>query len=106
MLYHYYSQFLVSFSLVGICVLVILKLCKVVSIYLYVHSSLQVTEMVAEYIPPREDVILQNDISSELYIVVSGAAVSYILAILHSFSISIMISTLTLFGKHMNSKLG
>ncbi|XP_057866867.1 potassium channel KAT3 isoform X2 [Cryptomeria japonica] len=33
-----------------------------------------VTEMVAEYIPPREDVILQNDIPSELYIVVSGAA--------------------------------
>ena len=90
----------------GICVLVILKLCKVVSIYLYVHSSLQVTEMVAEYIPPREDAILHNDIPYELYIVVSGAAVSYILAVLHSFPISIMIHALTLFRKHLNSKLG
>ncbi|XP_065015100.1 potassium channel KAT3-like isoform X3 [Musa acuminata AAA Group] len=32
-----------------------------------------VTEMQAEYFPPREDVILQNEASSDLYLLVSGA---------------------------------
>ncbi|KAJ8480290.1 hypothetical protein OPV22_024017 [Ensete ventricosum] len=32
-----------------------------------------VTEMQAEYFPPREDVILQNEASTDLYILVSGA---------------------------------
>ncbi|XP_029120858.1 potassium channel KAT3 isoform X2 [Elaeis guineensis] len=32
-----------------------------------------VTEMQAEYFPPKEDVILQNEASSDLYILVSGA---------------------------------
>ncbi|CAL9104867.1 unnamed protein product [Musa textilis] len=32
-----------------------------------------VTEMQAEYFPPREDVILQNEASTDLYLLVSGA---------------------------------
>lgn len=36
----------------------------------------QVSEMQAEYFPPKEDVILQNDTPSDLYILVSGSVVS------------------------------
>lgn len=32
--------------------------------------------MEAEYFPPREDVILQNETSTDLYIMVSGVVVS------------------------------
>lgn len=32
-----------------------------------------VTEMKAEYFPPREDVILQNEAPTDLYILVTGA---------------------------------
>jgi len=32
--------------------------------------------MEAEYFPPKEDVILQNESSTELYVLVSGAVVS------------------------------
>lgn len=32
--------------------------------------------MQAEYFPPKEDVILQNEAPSDLYILVSGAVVS------------------------------
>ncbi|XP_026655988.2 potassium channel KAT3-like isoform X2 [Phoenix dactylifera] len=35
--------------------------------------SLLVTDMQAEYFPPKEDVILQNEAPSDLYILVSGA---------------------------------
>lgn len=34
--------------------------------------NLQVADMKAEYIPPREDVIMQNESPDELYIIVSG----------------------------------
>lgn len=33
--------------------------------------------MEAEYFPPREDVILQNEAPTDLYILVSGAVVSF-----------------------------
>lgn len=36
----------------------------------------KVTEMDAEYFPPKEDVILQNESPTDLYILVSGAVVS------------------------------
>jgi len=36
----------------------------------------QVSEIDAEYFPPREDVILQNEAPSDVYILVSGAAVN------------------------------
>lgn len=37
---------------------------------------IQVSEMEAEYFPPREDVILQNEVPTDIYILVSGAVVS------------------------------
>ncbi|RYQ81854.1 hypothetical protein Ahy_B10g100454 isoform B [Arachis hypogaea] len=37
-----------------------------------------VSEMEAEYFPPREDVVLQTESSTDLYVLVSGAVVSYI----------------------------
>lgn len=36
---------------------------------------LKVTEMKAEYFPPKEDVILQNEAPTDLYILVTGAVV-------------------------------
>lgn len=36
----------------------------------------QVSEMQVEYFPPKEDVVLQNDAPSDLYIIVSGSVVS------------------------------
>ena len=38
-------------------------------------SVSQVTEMNAEYIPPGEEVILQNEAPTELYILVTGVVV-------------------------------
>lgn len=32
--------------------------------------------MEAEYFPPKEDVVLQNEVPTDLYVLVSGAAVS------------------------------
>lgn len=37
----------------------------------------KVSEMKAEYFPPREDIILLNEAPSEFYIVVNGSAVSW-----------------------------
>uniref|UniRef100_A0A0A9C028 Uncharacterized protein n=1 Tax=Arundo donax TaxID=35708 RepID=A0A0A9C028_ARUDO len=37
---------------------------------------MQVTAMEAEYFPPRELVILQNEAPTDVYILVSGAVVS------------------------------
>lgn len=34
--------------------------------------DLQVADMEAEYIPPREDVIIQNEAPDDIYIIVSG----------------------------------
>ena len=39
-------------------------------------TPLKVSEMDAEYFPPKEDVILQNEAPTDLYILVSGAVVS------------------------------
>lgn len=38
-------------------------------------SLVKVSEMKAEYFPPKEDVILQNEAPTDLYIVVTGAVV-------------------------------
>ena len=38
-------------------------------------ENLKVTEMRVEYFPLKEDVILQNEAPTDLYIVVTGAAV-------------------------------
>jgi potassium channel len=35
----------------------------------------KVSEMKAEYFPPREDVILQNEAPTDFYILVTGSAV-------------------------------
>lgn len=37
---------------------------------------LKVSEMKAEYFPPKEDVILQNEAPTDFYILVTGAVVS------------------------------
>lgn len=37
---------------------------------------MKVTELEAEYFPPKEDVILQNEPPMDMYILVSGAVVS------------------------------
>lgn len=39
------------------------------------HYFIKVSEIDAEYFPPREDVILQNEAPTDLYILVSGAVV-------------------------------
>lgn len=39
-------------------------------------GNLKVTEMKAEYFPPKEDVILQNEAPTDLYILVTGAMVN------------------------------
>lgn len=39
-------------------------------------SMLKVSEMKAEYFPPKEDVILQNEAPTDFYILVTGAVVS------------------------------
>lgn len=38
--------------------------------------SYKVSEMDVEYFPPKEDVILQNETPTDLYILISGAVVS------------------------------
>lgn len=38
--------------------------------------NLKVSEMKAEYFPPKEDVILQNEAPTDLYILVTGAVVT------------------------------
>ena len=35
----------------------------------------QVSEMTAEYFPPKADIVLQNETSTDCYIIVSGAVV-------------------------------
>lgn len=39
---------------------------------IFFYSTIQVADMKAEYIPPREDVIMQNEAPDDLYIIVSG----------------------------------
>ena len=47
--------------------------------------------MKAEYFPPKVDIILQNEIPTDLYILVSGAVV-YHLSLSHSLSLSLSLS--------------
>ena len=42
----------------------------------YFLLILKVTEMKAEYFPPKEDIILQNEAPTEFYVLVSGQVVS------------------------------
>jgi hypothetical protein len=37
---------------------------------------MQVSEMYAEYFPPKADIVLEKETSTECYIIVSGAVVS------------------------------
>ena len=41
----------------------------------FLCKYLKVSEMKAEYFPPKEDLILQNEAPTDFYIVVSGALV-------------------------------
>lgn len=52
------------------CLLVFLFVC------FFFLGNLKVTEMKAEYFPPKEDVILQNEAPTDLYILVTGAMVN------------------------------
>ncbi|GJM93728.1 hypothetical protein PR202_ga10311 [Eleusine coracana subsp. coracana] len=45
-----------------------------ISQYLFFNLVQKVSEMKAEYFPPREDVILQNEAPTDFYILVSGSA--------------------------------
>lgn len=47
-----------------------------VFLFLFFFGNLKVTEMKAEYFPPKEDVILQNEAPTDLYILVTGAMVN------------------------------
>ncbi|KAG6503189.1 hypothetical protein ZIOFF_035500 [Zingiber officinale] len=56
------------------------KACGVFSLvlcllFVQIFSLLHVSEMNAEYYPPREDVILQNEAPTDFYILVTGTAV-------------------------------
>lgn len=42
----------------------------------FISSCVKVSEMKAEFFPPREDIILVNEAPTEFYIIVSGVAVS------------------------------
>lgn len=51
--------------------------CLLVFLFvLFFFGNLKVTEMKAEYFPPKEDVILQNEAPTDLYILVTGAMVN------------------------------
>lgn len=41
----------------------------------FLSHLIKVSEMKAEYFPPKEDVILQNEAPTDLYVLVSGAMV-------------------------------
>ena len=53
--------------------------------------------MKAEYFPPKVDIILQNEIPTDLYILVSGAVV-YHLSLSHSLSLSLSLSRFLAFS--------
>lgn len=51
--------------------------CLLVFLFVFfLFGNLKVTEMKAEYFPPKEDVILQNEAPTDLYILVTGAMVN------------------------------
>lgn len=57
------------------------ELCNIYSpVHVLIVSSfltLQVSEMKPEYFPPKEDVILQNEAPTDLYILVTGSVVRF-----------------------------
>uniref|UniRef100_A0A3Q7IKY1 Cyclic nucleotide-binding domain-containing protein n=1 Tax=Solanum lycopersicum TaxID=4081 RepID=A0A3Q7IKY1_SOLLC len=46
--------------------------------YVLAHFTLQVSEIKAEYFPPKVDIVIQNEILTDFYIIVSGAVVCVI----------------------------
>ena len=60
--------------------------------------------MKAEYFPPKVDIILQNEIPTDLYILVSGAVV-YHLSLSHSLSLSLSLSLVFLHSHSMQSHI-
>jgi len=63
-------------------------------------QNLKVTELKAEFFPPKEDVVLQNESPTEFYIMVVGAAVRYSLSLSLSLSLSHLISIYSIMYKH------
>ena len=59
---------------------------------------MQVTEMVAEYYAPKEDIILQNEYPSDLHLLVTGEVVCRILWIYH-----VILNSQTLQGLHITT---
>ncbi|GFP99211.1 potassium channel akt2/3 [Phtheirospermum japonicum] len=47
-------------------------ICKSIQQHLFLPTVKKVADMKAEYIPPREDVIIQNEAADDVYIIVSG----------------------------------
>ncbi|KAK6136509.1 hypothetical protein DH2020_029745 [Rehmannia glutinosa] len=47
-------------------------ICKSIQQHLFLPTVKKVADMKAEYIPPREDVIIQNEAPDDVYIIVSG----------------------------------
>lgn len=45
------------------------------------YTFVQVSEMKAEYFPPKVDIIIQNEIPTDFYILVSGAVVRNIICV-------------------------
>lgn len=54
----------------SLCIFLYMFLTNTLRLY-----SLQVSEMKAEYFPPKVEIILQNEIPTDFYIIVSGAVV-------------------------------
>jgi hypothetical protein len=46
-----------------------------ISFNVHIYPNLKVTEMKAEYFPPKEDVVLENEAPTDFYIFVTGGAV-------------------------------
>ena len=53
-------------------------LCSTELNYVLAHFTLQVSEIKAEYFPPKVDIVIQNEILTDFYIIVSGAVVCVI----------------------------
>lgn len=46
------------------------------SLIVIINFVYKVSDVEAEYFPPKEDVILQNEAQTDLYVLVSGSVVS------------------------------
>ena len=60
--------------------------------------------MKPEYFPPKEDLILQNEAPTDLYVLVTGAVVRTSLSL--SFSLSLHLSTYLIYLCRKPSKIG